>query len=361
MSRNESQYLINEISDKIYGAIPDWANSDPIRSDNVEIALRPWSFMLRYPLVDGGAVLLKVARHEEMTLTEAVKEEELFHRTEREYEMLSQIAAVFEGLNGEADQFCYVRPIEIFPEWNALAMEELDAIPLKKYLLRPEIVFSNGDEWKKFEELVEKSGRWLRAYHQGMQKFPRKSLSETHLSGRITHLFGQLYAYMPRKGKCLSELRKSFRNKLKEIADADVSIVMVHGDLHCGNIMVTRDGRVGALDADLTQSPAYNDLAKFYADIETRGIQVLLRGAFLNRAKRRRVYDAILKGYFGEDSEDKFNEAVFRFFIAVAILEKWLIDEIALEQSRGIEALLRHLFVIWRRSYFVRLLKEHIA
>ena len=356
MSSSEAQRLIQEISTKVYSAIPDWVQDEPVQSADVSIVLRPWSFMLRYPLVRGGAVLLKVARHEEMAIDKAVQEPKLLKRTEREYEMLSQIAEVFERLNGEADAFCYVRPLEIFPEWNALVMEELDAVPLKKYLLRPQIFFSQGADWQEFEKLVQNSARWLRVYHEGMEQFEPKPLSKLHIWGRISYLFGELSKYLPKKD--FSELRGLFRQHYETIVDRKVKPAMIHGDFHCGNIMITRDGRVGALDADLTRSPAYRDLAKFYADIETRGIQVLLRGAFLNRKKLQSVYRAIVSGYFGEEACD---EKVFNFFIALAILEKWLIDETTLSLTNGKEALARQSFAAWRRSYFVKLLSEKLA
>jgi len=271
--------------------------------------------------------------------------------------MLNQIAEVFRSLNGAASRdFCYVRPLEIFPRWNALAMEELDAKPLKAYLLKPQMALAIGKDWERFEKLLTQSARWLRAYHLGMQNIETVSLAETELTARMEHLFNNLKTYV--SDAKIDVLRDAFQQKCNALAAHKVDLAMIHGDFHCGNLLVTSDGRVAALDADLTQSPIYQDLAKFYVDLETRGEQALLRGNFLQPEKLARAYRAITTGYF---AETVFDEEVFQLFILVAILEKWLMDEIALQQASGVTAFARRIFAGWRRTYFTQLLQEKLA
>ena len=357
MSMHETGILLDEISAQIYAAIPTWAGDEPVVIAHPEITTRPWSFMLRYPLQKGGAVLLKVARHQEMSIEQSVSEKTLLERTEREFEMLSQIAEVFRSHNGAASaDFCFVRPLEIFPRWNALAMEELESEPLKAYLLKPQMMLTISKDWERFEELLTQSARWLRTYHQGMGNRESVALAETKLAVRIDHVFKNLKGHV--SSAKIDALMDAVQKKYSALAAHEVDLAMIHGDFHCGNILVTTDGRVGALDADLTQSPAYQDLAKFYADLETRGIQVLLRGNFLQTEKLKRAYRAITKGYF---TETEFDEEVFQLFILVAIIEKWLMDEIAMQQASGITALGRRVFAGWRRAYFVKLLQEKLA
>lgn len=357
MSTHETEILLAEISAHIYASIPLWSGDEPIISAQPEITTRPWSFMLRYPLQKGGAILLKVARHQEMSLEQSIAETRLLERTEREFEMLSQIATVFQTLNGAASsEFCFVRPLAIFPLWNALAMEELDAKPLKNYLLQPQMALATGKDWQRFEALLAQSARWLRTYHQGMNNLKTVALAETEFAARIKYVFENLKGYF--SAASLDALMSAIQKKYNSLAAHQIELAMIHGDFHCGNILVTSDGRVGALDADLTQSPIYQDLAKLYADLETRGEQVLLRGNFLQAEKLKRAYRAIRTGYF---AETVFDEEVFQLFILVAILEKWLMDEITLQQASGSTAFARRIFAGWRRTYFTQLLQEKLA
>ncbi len=351
---SESTLIINEISTEVREAIPTWIENASIRSSQPEIVLRPWSFMLRYPLNSDDAILVKVARHEKMTLEEAVEEKDLLARTEREFEMLSKIAHVFQEKN-ETQEFCFVRPIEILPRWNALVMEELDAQPIKNYLLKPSIAFSSQKDWENFENLLQKSARWLREYHEGMGNLQKVPLSETGFSARIKAIFQRISAY-PRIEN-IEKIKKDLLNEYDTLAEKKVMLAMLHGDFHCGNILVTPDGRIGALDADLTYDPIYQDLAKLFADLETRGIQMLSHGKFLRSRELNGAYIAITKSYFGDE---EFNDKVLRLFIKVAILEKWLIDEDNLSRRAGTKSFAHKALSGWRRAYFSRLMQEQI-
>lgn len=358
MSTRESELVIQDITSYVCQAAGSWYGDASIRSVVPEIVTRPWSFMLRYPLAKSvdrtGAVLVKVARHQKMDLARSVKERALLERTEREFGMLSAIATVFQEENG-AHEFCFVRPLEILPQWNAIVMEELESRTLKTYILKPRIILGLTRDWTTIETLLLKGARWLHQYHQGMGDVQESRLADTGLSRRIDQILERLAVHIPEQ--TLGPIKSYLMERSIKLADRKVVVAMLHSDFHCGNILITPEGHVGALDADLARGPIYQDIAKYFADLNTRGIQVLTRGGFIRTCQLEKCYRAILQGYFGVE---EYDEELLRFFISIAILEKWMIDENSLRQSTGTKSLIFKVLSSWRRNYFLRLLHEQM-
>ena len=352
MSMRESEKIVEEISVYVRDNASLWHAGAAVLPSSPAIVTRPWSFMLRYPLSSSSAILVKVARHKGMTLAESVTENELLERTKREFEMLSSIARVFERENRNGD-FSFVRPLKILPRWNALAMDELDAQPLKNYLMDARIAFGESAKWSLFEELLGRAARWLHAFHQGTGEIDEIPLAETPLFENAKNTLDELQIYLPQN--TLTPVFADLQENYQELATRPVKIAMLHGDFHCGNILVSPDGRVGALDADMARGAVYRDLAKLLADLQTRSIQMLTRGKFLSEEKLARTKKCVIANYFGDEFCDT---DLLALFIRLAILEKWLIDEGNLTQSKGCKSLLRKILKDWRRSYFFKLSKE---
>ena len=352
MHKQETIHILREISTQVEESAPKWVPDTYIQSSLPEVVTRPWSFMLRYSLSSGSAILVKVARHDEMSLAQAVSEKALLERTEREFEMLSKIAQVFQSKN-EENEFCFVQPLDIFSDWNALAMEELDAQTLKEYLLKPQMGLGFRKDWDTFTSLLTQAMRWLRAYHLGMGNLQTMPLSETKIDKRIENTLQKLQGYLP--DGYLGEFGTRLMLRYKALGDHNITFSMLHGDFHCGNILVSTDGRVGALDADLRHGHIYEDIAKALADLKTRGIQMITQGLFFRAKGLSRAYQAVIDGYFGDEEGD---EALLQFFIVIAILEKWLNNEKNLEENIGNKPFLNKIFSGWRRRYFSRLVLE---
>ena len=179
------------------------------------------------------------------------------------------------------------------------------------------------------------------------------ALFETGFRARIESTLERMSVYLENKN--IEEIKADLLREYDAIEGDKVTLAMLHGDFHCGNILVTPDGRIGALDADLTHDPIYQDIAKLFADLETRSIQMLSHGKFLRTKELKSAYIAITKGYFGDQD---FNDKVLRLFIKVAILEKWLMDEDNLSRRAGVKSLAYKALSGWRRAYFSGLMQE---
>lgn len=341
MSARESGMIVEEISAYVHANAGGWAGGLRPLSDSPEIIARPWSFMLRYPVQDGHAILVKIARQNEMDIEEAVESEALRKDSEKDFRMLSKIAEIFQSKNGS---FCFVQPYAYLPQWNAFAMEELAIYPLKNDFLRARMFLGLERDWAAFCRLLQNAAVWLQIFHAGAGGLKIIPLAETNTKARLDEV-------CRKTGFDCVELRTEY----ERLAQRSVPVTALHGDFHCGNIFVNERGQVGAFDADILHGPVYIDLAKLFADMETRFVQMLLQGNFMRAAQRRRVYQTLLEGYAGAN-EILFEEDVFLFFIKVAILEEWAVDE-RTPKSKA-KSLLHNATSKLRERYFLQLLKD---
>jgi len=352
--------VLGQIAMQVQSAVPSWFGDGAVLCSTLpEIYQRRWSFMLRFLVQDEReqqtAILVKIARHEEMALEQATKEQSLLQRTEREYEMLSSIERIFKTHDGDWP-FCFIRPLALMEQWNALVTEELQAQPLKEHLLRMRMGLGYVPAWRSFEEILKRSARWLRIYHEQMGDVNSEPLSQIGLWEKVEHILQQLENVASVDD--LEFIGNSVMQELKESANIEVPLAMLHGDFHCANILVMPDGRVGALDADCVRGPIYEDIAKLIADLETRSVQMLTRGRFIRSGQMQRCVATILDGYFGSE---ELNRKLLELFTVMAVLNKWVMDEGALSQTVGFQRLLRKLVASWRRQYFSRLVRHHLA
>ena len=340
MSTREAEKIIEEINDHVRTNAHLWRANASVSSHPSKIFTRPWSFILRYPVKSGGAVLVKIARHKEMNLAQSAKDKSLFGNNERDFLMLSKVAHVFQSQNGN---FCFVKPYEFMPRWNAFAMEELDVRTLKDDFLKTRMVLNRQKDWANFSTLLAQATQWLQIFHQQAGEIKIIPLAETKVKSRIE-----------KNAKIVGYDAKNLLKEYEALAQYPTLIATLHGDFHCGNIIINKEGRVGALDADLMQGAIYLDIAKLFADLETRSIQMLLQGNFMREKESERVYKTILENYKSSE-KIPFDEKLFQLFIKVAVLEKWAFDES--DPTSGAKSLARKFTSSWQSIYFSQLLK----
>ena len=354
-----SSNVAQQVIDRVSAMSKDWMRTDADLSRRPTVTTRKWSFMFRFPvLVDGRearAILVKIARMQNMTLEQSVTNRSLIERTEREYKMLTAIESVFSKSEKIEKGYSYIRPLALLDDLNAIVMEELDCKPLKDYFSKLGFVSSKKQQ-DEFESLLKRSAGWLREYHRGIGEQGHASLGEVGLPEKLADACRELSRIVPDAE--LTQIQKDLLAAIESVSETKIPLAMIHGDYHCSNIMVTPKKQVCSLDADFLHAPAYEDLAKFLIDFETRGLQTLLNGQFVRPSLVKRFQSAILENYF--DGEE-YNKLVLEIFVALALVYKWKIDEDVLNQSGKAQKMIRTLLAPLRRGYIYKLIQQRLG
>ncbi len=321
--------LVCQITAQLGCAVPEWFGSGVSLVPQPEMRQREWSFLIRYPLrgmLAGRALIVKIPREPSMeSVEEAVAAQHLYAVGMGEYQTLCAIAVAFE-------QERSVRPLDYWPLWNALVMEEVEAPSLKSLFLRPVMALNRSQEWQPFEEALKASGQWLRHFHEEVGTLRYQPLERAALQQPIGHLLDQLAALsggtQPR-----APLRAALARAMQQVNEEVVPTTMLHGDFNCANILVDRAGTIFVLDPNGDQrGPAYQELARLITDLSTRKEQVLSYGRFARPTRLARCRAAVVRGYFAGNPYDKH---LLNLFCAVAVLHKWVENERTLASASG--------------------------
>lgn len=321
-----------------------------------ELTTRKWSFMFRFPVVGGEkdkAVLVKIARQQGMNLEQAASDASLLSRTERENEMLTSIARVFAA--DTSQNFSFIRPLAFMERWNALVTEELNCKPLKDFLLTPNMFSGSGKAQDDFELFLKRSAAWLRVYHNGMGQSGYAALKDTGLFDRVNDIFSHLSGVL--QTGTMKRVQEAVHTFLQQYGETPIPMAMLHGDFHCSNLLVTSEQKIASLDADCVHGPVFEDIAKLFADLETRSLQMMTNGLFLRKKRLDDLKSIFLEEYFGNTM---VHQDVLELFVTIAVLYKLRIDEDVLKQSTGIQKIVRRFVTPWRRYFTLNLVFAHI-
>jgi len=337
-----------DVHSRIQEQITSWFGDDAtLVSGPPEIRKLERSFFVRYQVQLGAgytAVLLKVPRPESATtFLEALHSQRPRPSIIREFDMLvackKRIGEIEPGI------FSAVRPLACFPEWNAIAMEELNSVPLSSRKLRLPLVWPSSNT--SFEELLYRAGKWLRMFHAELGSPADQTLSRIELQTELEEKLDILRSYNNSEAK-IDRLRELFHSKFRS-GEAIVPYVDLHGDFKPSNILIDAQARVASLDSKMRNRGAcYKDLAKLYADLIGDRIAMQTAGLI---SRPLRWKNAILKGYFQSDS---WNESLFNIYTALALLDKWIRDEGHVTNLSLMPTIIRS----WFRRYFFQLITK---
>jgi hypothetical protein len=288
------------------------------------------------------------------TLQESVRSAHLGEVVSDEYHRLTSIAYVI-SQTGRADLFA-LRPLALFPQYNAFLMERISLRMLKAYLPELAVILGSNKAWRKFEKDLRLSGEWLQVIHAHFADLQSGTPASLKLDGiwitELKNLEGRL-------GRPLETLRDSFHQLYMDLRDEPVPLSGLHNDYQLGNIFVTPSGQVGALDPNWEEAgPIYHDLATLLTDPVSRRAGVFSWGLSFRQSLRRRYELAVLTGYFGSS---RSAPPLLDFFCALTVLSKWRIDEEFLDSTRSnwygfaIPIIRR-----WIRPYFQRLIRHYL-
>jgi len=339
---------------RAFGAGAELDSSPPTRID------RRYSFMFRYQVrMQNGkllSLLVKIPHQDWVkSMEEAIASEQVRKEVKDEFEIMQSIYSIIQ--ESKRPHLSAINPVGGYLlDFNAIVMEEVPLQMLKSYLSRSSIIMNKHSAWTDFENMLNRAGEWLMVIHTAFQRNRTATLGELDVWQKTQDEISVLESITKTRLDSISALLAQL---YKLIGNVDVPVSSLHNDYQLGNIFVTPENGVGALDPNWKERGAiYEDLASLLIDPVTRKFQVLFQGLIFRRAQRKRYEEAILQGYFDNTN---YPLGVIYFYCALAALGKWHANE---ELLRSHASQLARIMILvgslLAGLYFRRLIQDYL-
>ncbi len=358
-SPSDSQ-IVEELSAAVVRRVPEWYGPGASAGQAAPIERRPWSFLLRFPVVSAAGctarVVVKVPRSPEVESFALAATEPRAPDAVREYETL---VAIWESVAGsDVKEFRAVRPLSFLEPWNAFAMEEVEGRNLKQMAERWQVVTGARAAWDRLERGYHRAGSWLALFHDRLGGAEDRQLDRAQLREAAAEVLGDLERASARQVETAS-LREALDGHIDALSATCDRVAVLHGDFAPRNMLLGTDGRIAAVDTRRTVSGSvYADVASMATDLSTVPLQVLTHGAAYRETIVRRCTGALLRGYFGARPYDPQLLAI-HCGLSI-ILHRWIYYEERMARRR-LPAAARRALAAWVRRYLRRLLLEWLA
>jgi hypothetical protein len=300
------------------------------------------SFFLRYQisLEQRGRVclLIKIPRPPEAaSVAQALELQRPRNSVRKEFDFLQACEKIF--TEADPQKFCAVRAIGFLPEWNAIAMEELNCRPLR--------IRNLYDKYSSVHR-IKRAAQWLRIFHERIGETEVRHITSSTLRDEFNNRFAALESASPMPIHEVAGIRQLMELRLASMNNIEVPFAYLHGDFKWGNIVLSKEGRVGAVDSKLRGlGPIYVDLARLMSSVLSARVNYVTFG-MLNRYQDCK--DAVIGGYFNGGNVDA---KPLDCYSALFLLEKWHEHERTLQRFGH-----NFIFRIPTRKYFTHLLTQ---
>jgi hypothetical protein len=358
---NDVDSFFAQLTPRIQSDLPGWYGSEAKLLGAPTFQPRDWSYFFRYVVQvserESRAVLVKVRHAEKMKLSQAAVSEKMGQEAREEYETLKRLQSVF-SKEENSSLFLAIRPLALYEDLNAVAMEEADLRTLRSFFRSPKMLIE-GQARQTFEGYLELAGRWLRIFHifhNGNGRAGDGLIFGKPLYETARQNLDRINPHLSKKDQFRLD---DLLDKLYEMNSGEVvPYYILHDDFNSANIFVTRDGRICSFDPHNQPGPVSMDLAKIITDMETDRIQLITNGLWVPYPRLQIFHAALLRGYFGSEAADQSSLSLFRF---LSLLEKWKEAEIKFESSSGKRKLVYSLAMPQIRRYLSRLIHSLIS
>ena len=342
-----------QLTPKIQADLSDWYGSEAKLVGEPTFQPRAWSYFFRYVVqvseMENRAILVKVRHAEKMNLSQATVSEKMGQEAREEYETLRRLQSLF-GKEENSSLFMAIRPLALYEDLNAVAMQEADLRTLRSFFRSPKMLIERQAR-QAFESYLKLAGRWLRIFHDGNGRAGEGPVFEKALYETARQNLDRINPHLGKKDQIrLGELLY----KLYEMNSGKVvPYCILHDDFNSANVFVNRDRRICSFDPHNRPGPVSIDLAKIIADMETDRIQLITNGLWVPYPRLQTLHAALLRGYFGSEAVDQSSLSLFRF---LSLLEKWKDAEVRFESSTRKRKFVYSLAMPQIRRYFLHLI-----
>jgi hypothetical protein len=234
------------------------------------------------------------------------------------------------------DRFDVLHPLGVVDDGMALAMLTHEGVSLTRTLSRV------SRAWRSPvppEVLVERTGEWLRLFHDAPARtdLPVRQERAADIAAALRQ-FGD-FLLAERASRELAELVDRAIEATASLPDL-LPVRPTHGDFAPRNVIVGPDGRLTVIDLlGRWRAPIYEDLATFLVALHS-GRQVAMTGGRVLRRPVAVLEQRFLAGYAGDTELPRRPVATYEFLL---VLDKWSSRLTRLEGASGLRRIERRL------------------
>ena len=345
------------ITGKIGNSLEGWYGSRScfVAKDPEVLSYRN-CFMLRYAILAAGEqkkhILVKIRRNPKMTSLQQAIHADIHQNIPQEY---SSLQAVYHHIMNGDENLGSIRLLTCLEKYHAIVMEEVPSRTLRQLMDRQVLHASHLPD--ELSDAARKTGIWLHEFHQRIHSTEERQYNTADLLHEVQEYAECIQACSHDRVRA-STIVESFADKLKNIQIQRATFTQSHADMTCDNVLYSEERRVYVTDIKTRPAPIYSDLGLLLVHPETLKPQIFSSGNYYPESLLSKYRSQIMAGYFREAAGDP---VLLRVYIALRVLDKWLMHEDLMRRYKGIKHLLSLPLAPYVSSYFLKLMKKHLA
>ena len=233
---------------------------------------------------------------------------------------------------GSNDTVRVPRPIDFYPEENALLMERVDGELLLSMLLRECRYLAQPSGLQRTADAVARCGQWLTRYHN-LTAGAEAPVFDSAFEKEMVRRFGELETFgFP--AEVLRALRRALAKLTRFGAHNTAPVAKPHGDFGPSNVIV-RPEAIYVFDLNYhLPSCVYDDIAFFVTTLET--INPFPRHPLFNRRRAVALRDVFLRAYFDRVDTSPTSGLLLEGHVLKSLLRLCVKQQTRAAVSRGV-------------------------
>lgn len=308
-------------------------------------------FIMRFPLLGPSGItkniMVKIRRHPKMqSLNQAILNKELHVKILAEY---NDLVSLYNFFGNRDDSLAAIRPLIYLEQYFAIVMEEFPSQTLREILCEWKTVFGFKNNINDLLNAAQLTGQLLNSFHSQMHKYCEIEKPYQPIMDEVQTLTDRL-KITSQQQNLANSVHSKFLQKINSIQPKKVIYSNIHGDMTSDNVLYSKENKICMIDVKTKLAPIYSDIGLIMIHPDVYMVQIFSFGLFFRKQNIQAYRAAILKGYFGNQN---FDSDLINLYCAIKMLDKWILYENIMFNSKGRKRLLSLFAAPLLRIYFI--------